>query len=134
MSKSAVVYPPVAKFQFRAGPYVPPAVKAGSVIHDLYYGDVKVAGTTKAQVRWPGCEVARGRHKGLMPIFFDGLVRAVVEEDEVVVAHYWGVNRYMVLQWKRALVDGKDMTTNEVFTALALKRADPEFRRQYGFK
>jgi hypothetical protein len=31
-----------------------------------------------------------------MPILFDGLVRAVVEEKEVVVGHYWGVSSFIV--------------------------------------
>ena len=49
-----------------------------------------VEGMTEAPIPWPGFHCKRGRHKGLMPILFDGLVRAVVEEDEVVVAHYLG--------------------------------------------
>ena len=97
-----VAYPAAYGFDFRAGPYTPPAVKVGATVHDEYYGDVMVEGTTNTPIPWPGFHCKRGRHKGLMPILFAGLVRAVAEEDEVAVAHSWGVTRYMVNEWKRA--------------------------------
>ena len=128
---AAIEYPPAYKFSFRAGPYLPPTVKVGATVHDKYYGDVEVAGTTDTPVPWPGFHCKRGRHKGLMPILFAGLVRAVVEEDEVAVAHYWGVTRYMVNEWKRAVAGCED--SNAVFTALAIKRTDPAFRKKYGY-
>ena len=126
-----VQYPPAYRFNFRAGPYIAPAVEVGTVVHDEYYGDVTVEGLTKTAIPWPGFHCTRGRHKGLMPVLFEGLVRAVVEEDEVAVAHYWGVTRYMVNEWKRALAGCED--SNGVFTALAIKRADPAFRKKYGY-
>ena len=82
---------------------------------------MEVEGTTDTPIPWPGFHCKRGRHKGLMPILSAGLVRAVVEEDEVAVAHYWGVTRYMVNEWKRALAGCED--SNAVFTALAIKRS-----------
>ena len=60
-----------------------------------------------------------------MPILFAGLVRAVAEEDELVVAHHWGVTRYIVNCWKQAVAGCKD--SEAVYTELALKRRDPEF-------
>ena len=128
---TAVEYPLANGYPFRAGPYMPPSVKVGSTVHDEYYGDVTVEGMTEAPIPWPGFHCKRGRHKGLMPILFAGLVRAVAEEDEVAVAHNWGVTRYMVNEWKRALAGCED--SNAVFTALAIKRADPAFRTKYGY-
>jgi hypothetical protein len=128
---STVKYPPANRFPFRAGPYAPPAVKPGTTVHDEYYGDVECVGMTATPIPWPGFHCKRGRHKGLMPILVAGLVRAVVEEDEVVVAHYWGVTRYMVNEWKRALAGCED--SNAVFTTLAIKRADADFRKKYGY-
>ena len=124
-------YPPPSQFEFRAGPYKAPAVPVGTLVHDEYYGDVLVQGLTTTPIRWPGFHCARGRHKGLMPILFDGLVRAVIEEDEVAVSHYWGVTRYMVNEWKRALAhtEGSD----GVFAALGLLRVNPAFRRKFGY-
>jgi hypothetical protein len=128
---STVAYPPAYRFDFRAGPYNPPAVAVGSTVHDEYYGDVVVEGMTTTPIPWPGFHCTRGRHKGLMPILFVGLVRAVVEEDEVVVAHYWGVTRYMVNEWKRAVAGCED--SNAVYTALVVKRVDSAFRKKYGY-
>ncbi len=73
-------YPSAYRFQFRAGPYTPPTVAVGTAVHDERCGDVTMAGMTDAPIPWPGFHCERGRHKGLMPILFDGLVRAVVEE------------------------------------------------------
>ena len=131
MSTATTKYPPACRFSFRAGPYAPPAIKPGTTVCDEYYGDVECVGMTTTPIPWPGFHCKRGRHKGLMPILVAGLVRAVVEEDEVVVAHYWGVTRYMVNEWKRALAGCED--SNAVFTSLAIKRADPAFRKKYGF-
>ena len=130
--ESVVVYPPPHQFPFRAGPYTPPIVKVGTVIHDEYYGDVAVAGMSKAPIPWPGFHQTRGLHVGVMPILFADLVRAVVEEDEVVVAHYWAVSLYTVNNWKNAVAGCTD--SNGVFSALAVKRADPAFRRKYGYR
>jgi hypothetical protein len=124
-------YPPASRFEFRAGPYTPPTAAIGSTVHDQFYGDVTVEGMTRSPIRWPGFHCRRGRHKGLMPILFAGLVRAVVEEDEVAVAHYWGVTRYMVNEWKQAIAGCED--SNTVFTALAVKRASPAFRKKFGY-
>ena len=66
-----------------------------------------------------------------MPILFDGLVRAVVEEPEIAVAHYWGVARGTVFNWRRTIAGCED--SNAVFTALAVLRAKPDFRRRYGY-
>ena len=124
-------YPRPSRFPFRAGPYIMPPLDVGKTVQDLCYGKVVVAGLTRSPIRWPGFECSRGLHAGLMPIFTAGLVRAVIEEDEVVVAHYWGVTRYMVNKWKCALAGSTD--SNVVFTELAVRRADPAFRRKYGF-
>ena len=51
---------------------------------------------TNTPIPWPGFHCKRGRHKGLMPILFAGRSGPWLEEDEVVVAHDWGVTRYMV--------------------------------------
>ena len=106
-------------------------IAVGSVIHDELHGDVTVLGVTDSPIRWPGFKPRQsGHHRGLMPVFFDGLVRAVVEE-EGGVAHYWGVTFPTVKFWRGAIAGFKDC--NEVFAALAVKRADPAFRKKYGY-
>lgn len=123
-------FPPISRYQFVAGPYQAPVVEFGSTVRDLLHGDVVVVGLTQAPIRWPGFQI-RGRHRGLMPILFDGLVRAVVEEPEIAVAHYWGVARGTVFNWRRTIAGCED--SNAVFTALAVLRAKPDFRRRYGY-
>lgn len=128
-------YPlPPYQFQWRAGPYRAPAVNVGTVLHDEMRGEIAVEGFTDALIPWPGANYPKGRglERGLLPILCGDLVRAVCEEDELAVAHYWGVTRYMVEQWKRAISGAK--TADGVFTGLALKRGNLEFRRKFGYK
>ena len=130
-AKKPKTYPSPLQFNFRAGPYSPPVVNVGTILHDEYLGDVRVDGMTDASIPWPGYTYSRGRHAGLMPILTGGLVRAVCEEEELTVAHYWGVTRYMVEQWKRAVAGAKD--SNSVFFNLTMKRSNPEFRKRFGY-
>jgi len=129
--KKSPVFPPVLQYRFKAGPYKPPLVNTGAILHDEYLGDVKIAGTTDAPIPWPAHNYSRGRHSGLMPVLAGDLVRAVCEEEELAVAHYWGVTRHMVNQWKCA-VSGEE-ASNQVFLKIALLRHDPEFRRKFGY-
>ena len=131
-AKKPKKYPSPLQFKFCAGPYSPPVVNAGAILHDEYLGDVRADGMTDAPIPWPGCTYSKGLHAGLLPILTGGLVRAVCEEEELVVAHYWGVTRHIVNQWKCALARAKN--SNEVYLNLGLKRKDPEFRRKYGYK
>lgn len=122
-------YPPPYEYRFKAGPYVAPRLNNGAIICDEYAGDVEVVGMTDAAIPWPAYRCTAGRRASPMPILFGGLVRAVCEEEELVVAHYWGVTRHMVNRWKSALAKTED--SNEVAVNLAMLRADPEFRKKY---
>ena len=114
---------------YLVGCYKAPDIAIGSTVHDEYHGDVVVEGFTKTPIPWPGFTL-RGQHVGLMPILFDGLVRAVAEESEMAIAHYWGVSRGTVNLWRRVIAGCED--PNAVFTALAVKRVDPAFQRRFG--
>ena len=124
-------FPPVLQYRFRAGPYQPPLVSTGVILHDEYLGDVQVAGMTNALIPWPGHSYSKGRHEGLLPVLTGDLVRAICEEEELVVAHYWGVTRHMVNQWKCAVAGVTD--SNHVFLKIALLRHNLEFRRKFGY-
>ena len=128
----AAKFPPPHQFRFRAGPYRPPVYGVGTVLHDEYRGDVKVEGTSDAPIPWPATSYKKGRRETLLPILCGDLVRAVCEEDELTVAHYWGVSYYMVEAWKRAISGAKN--SNEVFTGLVMKRDDPKFRKKFGYQ
>jgi len=130
----AARFPPSYQFRWRAGPYHAPAVNVGSVLRDEWRGDVAVEGFTDAPVPWPA---ARSQHyavgaKPLLPILCGDLVRAVCEEDELTVSHYWGVTRYIVEQWKRAISGAT--TADGVMVGLAFKREDPAFRKKFGYR
>jgi len=126
-------FPPPYKFHWRAGPYRAPVVSVGAVLHDEYRGDVEVEGFTHAPIKWPAADYRKGRGQTpLLPILCGDLVRAVCEEDELTVAHYWGVTRYMVEQWKKAISGATD--SEGVMLGLAFKRNDPEFRQRFGYK
>ena len=114
---------------FLAGCYKAPAVSIGSTVHDEYHGDVVVEGFTKTPIPWPGFTL-RGHHVGLMPILFDGLVRAVVAESGTAVAHYWGVSRGTINLWRRVIAGCED--PDAVFAVLAGKRVDPVFQQRFG--
>ena len=125
---------PPYQFHWRAGPYHAPNVNVGKTLHDEMRGDIKVEGFTEAPIPWPAADYRRGRgiERGLLPILCGDLVRAVCEEDELTVAYYWGVTRYMVEQWKQSIAGSK--TSDGVFSCLARKRGNPEFRRKFGYK
>ena len=125
-------FPPPYEFRFRAGPYKSPQVNVGVTLHDEYLGDVRVDGFTDAPIPWPASTYSRGRHAGLLPVLTGDLVRAVCEEDEITVAHYWGVTRHIVNEWKKAIAECED--SNAVALNIALKRATPEFRKKYGYR
>jgi len=119
--------PPPSQYRFNAGPYIPPKVREGQTLHDEWLGEVTVDGFTDSPIRWPATTY-RGK---LIPILCDGLVRAIVEEVELTVAHYWGVSKYHIDQWKQTLAGGG--TASEVFAKLALLKQDPAFREKYGY-
>jgi hypothetical protein len=134
-SKEAIAarFPPSYQFHWRAGPYHAPTVSTGVVLHDEWRGDVTVDGFTKAPIPWPAAEYQHGRAESpVLPILCGDLVRAVCEEDELTVAHYWGVTRYIVEQWKRAISGATD--PNGVKVGIAFKRNDPAFRKKFGYR
>ena len=128
----AAKFPPPLHFRWRAGPYRPPVYNVGTVLPDEYRGDTKVEGTTDASIPWPGATYTKGRRKcccrSCAAIWF----RAVCEEDEQTVAHYWGVSFYMVETWKRAISGAA--SANDVFAGLVMKRNDPKFRKKFGYE
>jgi hypothetical protein len=112
---------------FVAGPYKPPKVRKGQTLYDEWLGEVQVQGFTDSPIRWPAT-VYRGK---LTPILCGDLVRAIVEEVELTVARHWGVSKYHIDQWKKALAGGG--TSSEVYAKLVLLKHDPAFRQKYGY-
>lgn len=90
---------------------------------DEWRGEVEVAGHVNG---WPCSHYNRGHFNGLLPILCGQLVLDVCDLPVVDVAAKWGVSRFIVNRWRRA-VAGSD----NVFSELALKRQDPKWRKKY---
>ena len=97
-------YPPVSKHRWKGGPYSPPSVSAGSKLHCEMLGDVIVEAMTKAPIPWP----AVTHRRQLIPILCGDLVRAVCEEEELAIAFYWGVSKYVVNKWPKPWPAARD--------------------------
>jgi hypothetical protein len=111
------------------GPYEPPQFEVGSTVHDEALGDVVVVGTEK-KTGWPLCDepTRPGPNPyGKIPILTGDLVRAVCEESIDAVAEHWKVKPRLVRRWREAIAG----TTEDVNTALALLRHNPNFRKKW---
>ena len=88
------------RFKLLYGPYQPPKCRVGDKLPCEYRGrEVTVRAMTDAPIQWPA---TRGGLRA-SPIVCGDLIRAVRAESEIAVVHHWGVNRYVVWKWRRAL-------------------------------
>lgn len=87
------------------GRYRTPRVKPGHFISDAVAGEVQVDGITEdVPIPWP--YIARvGTQKTL--ILCADLTKAVNRESVAAVAYHWGVSRWTVRRWRRALGVGR---------------------------
>ena len=93
------------RFRLLHGPYKRPRLKRGRIIWCERRGEVTVTGLTDAPIPWP-----TGRNGRTTTIILCGdLVRAVRQESNQAVAHWWGVSGQTVTLWRKAL--GVDPTT-----------------------
>ena len=111
-----------------AGPYAPPKCKAGRPLACRLRGDVIVAGLTDAPIAWPYTAGVGGQRK---LILCGDLERAVQTESVQALCHHWGVSRWLVQDWRRALGVGRFTEgTTELWRRLAPSRLDTEARRK----
>jgi len=88
------------------GPYRMPACEVGSILTDRVRGRVIVGGITTAPIPWPWSLHHHGA--GIrVPILTGDLVKAVRTESNQAVAYHWGVSRWTVARWRRALGLGR---------------------------
>lgn len=111
--------------------YRPPRLRVGDTVRCEYKGrDVEVALFGDAPMRWP---TWRGNGGKQLPILAGDLVRAVRQESEQAVCHWWGVSRDTVKRWRRALGVGRmNPGTTALWKELAPRRLPPEARRKGG--
>lgn len=96
--------------QLLHGPYTRPKVKLGEPIEAVvYYRDsnevetrqVLVTGWSQAPITWPLGRTADGSRDRVL--LCGDLVRAVSLESVATVSYWWGVSRWTVQRWRRAL-------------------------------
>jgi len=85
------------------GVYAPPKVCTGQHVHDALRGD-KVVIADFGRSKWPRFQSTGGR---LMPVLTGDLIRAVKTESAATVAYHWGVSRWTVYRWRKAVGVGR---------------------------
>lgn len=82
-----------------AGPYQPPACRAGDWLDDEIDGRVEVGGWTIAPISWP-----RRKKTGRASLILTAeLARAVRTESSEAICYWWGVSTTKVWMWRKAL-------------------------------
>jgi hypothetical protein len=87
------------RFQLLFGPYKTPRFRVGQVVRCQVRGEVRIAGLSDAPIPWPVCKAG----KWLVPVVYQGLAKAVRREFEQAVAHGWGIGKWQVWTWRKAL-------------------------------
>jgi hypothetical protein len=82
------------------GPYRAPRCRVGRILESAVTGDQVVSGMTGAPIPWPYVQ-RRGDKRSL--IVCGGLEQAIRTESIEAVAYHWGVSRWTVSRWRRAL-------------------------------
>lgn len=121
------------------GPYRAVRVRPGHTVVCLIRGEVEVHGVTEGArstadgpLAWPYVEPCPGTGR-LTLLLLGDLARAVRVESVQAVCHYWGVSRYTVRRWRRALGVGR-MTagTRALWAELAPTRLGRDARARGG--
>jgi hypothetical protein len=91
------------RFKLYFGPYKTPRFKYGKKVWCEYRGWMKIVGLSDAKIPWPiGRLVTAPTGRDSLVIYGD-LKRAIEQESNQGVAHWWGVSIKTVRRWRRAL-------------------------------
>jgi hypothetical protein len=94
--------PRSARVKLLFGPYEPPAVRLGQIVHCAIRGDLEVVGMSAGPIPWPiGRRPPKGRARSL--IVTGGLVEAIRRESVGAIGHHWRVSTQTVWVWRKAL-------------------------------
>jgi hypothetical protein len=74
------------------GPYHTPRFRIGRTVRCEVLGEVMVCGMADARIAWPLCKVGKWK----VPVVYKRLARAVRQESEQAVAHWWDVGLWAV--------------------------------------
>jgi hypothetical protein len=82
------------------GQYRTPRFRYGDVVTCAMRGDMKVVGLSNARIPWPKGRTGK-RSRAL--ILYGALAQAVRRESVCAVAYWFGIARFTVWQWRKAL-------------------------------
>jgi hypothetical protein len=88
------------------GPYRPPRTRPGHRLFCALRGTVTVAAFSDGEIPWPLAKVRGTRGRGAFIVCGD-LVKALRRESSAAVQHWWGVSKWRVVRWRRALDVGQ---------------------------
>ncbi|HLI56419.1 MAG TPA: hypothetical protein VKY26_05225 [Actinomycetota bacterium] len=123
--------PPNPAVPLVAGPYAPPRrrYRTGQAAECAVRGEVVVTGISDAPIPWPLGRYATAVKSS--PVVCDGLVDAIRTEAVEAIAHHWGVSRWTVRRWRRALGVGRFTAgTEALWRERAPKLHTPQARRR----
>ena len=89
------------RLRLRFGPYKPPPTRMGDHLECEIRGKLQVGRWSDGPIPWPQARNPRGG--GWMLIVCGDLARAIRQESNQAVAHWFGGNVKTVSQWRRAL-------------------------------
>jgi hypothetical protein len=84
--------------------YHTPRFKYGTTVNCTIRGPVKIVGLTDAPIPWPKC---RSGKRSRAIILYGALAKAVKRESARAVAYWFGVGRFTVCMWRKALGVGR---------------------------
>jgi hypothetical protein len=126
--------PDSRKLQF--GPYRTPRFKYGQKVLCEARGEVKILRLSSGRIPWP--MGTNGNLGQLSLVLYGDLARAVRAETNAAVCHHWGVSRFSVSKWRKALgvghtegttrwrvAFGKSPEAEKFIKAMATKARDP---------
>jgi hypothetical protein len=133
-TKLVVMVPDSRQLQF--GPYRTPRFKYGQKVLCEARGEVKIVRPSSGRIPWP--MGTNGNLGQLSLLLYGDLARAVRQETNAAVCHHWGVSRFSVSKWRKALgvrrtegttrwrvAYGKSPEAEEFIKAMATKARDP---------
>ncbi len=85
--------------KLRFGPYRAPQFEYGDVVIDSVRGEVVIDRVSDAKIPWP----IGMRGGARSPVVFGDLERAIRNEANVAVCHWWGITPQTVTKWRKAL-------------------------------
>jgi len=87
------------RYKLHFGPYQPPRFRLGQIVMCEARGQVRIVKVSNGRIPWPIGQ--RGRAQSL--VLYRSLVKAVRQEANLAVQHWWGVGHSAVRKWRRVL-------------------------------